>query len=79
MCSFLNVHSQITVSAVVLDEKGAPISYVTVSNSTNRHSVFTNEEGRFKLDSEPGDVIVICCLGYQEYKGATEKLQILLF
>jgi len=74
LSSFLVVHSQVKVNAVVLDEKGAQIPYATVHNSSTNHAVITNDEGRFELVCHLNDVIVIRCLGYQEYKNTAEQL-----
>lgn len=73
--SFSAVYPQLSVKATVLDEKSAPIPYATVYNNNTRRGVITNEEGRFELEAEPNDVIVVKCLGYQEYKNTSEQIQ----
>ena len=76
MYSFSTLHSQdASVSALVLDEKGAPVPFASVYNSNTRRGVITNEEGRFQLDAQPTDVIVIRYLGYEEHKNSAEQLQ----
>ena len=65
--TFSIVHSQVKVTAVVLDEKGGPVPYASVYNDHSLRGVITNEEGRFELDAQPNDSIRIRCLGYQEH------------
>jgi len=74
-CSFTFVHSQIKLNNVVLSEKGNPLPYSTVYNSSAHNGVITNEEGRFELNANPSDLIFIRCLGYQEYQNTVEQLQ----
>jgi hypothetical protein len=72
-CYSFNTFSQ--VKAVVLDEKGTPIPFATVINSNSNRGVVTNEEGRFELEGQPYDNLVIRCIGYQEYKNTAAQLQ----
>ena len=74
MYFFSDVQAQ-KIIAIVLDDKGIPIPYATVFNSKTNLGVITNEEGKFKLNAEPNDNIIINCLGYQEYISVAEQLQ----
>ena len=75
LCSFSAVYSQVRISVVVSDEKGAPIPYATVYNNSTNSGAITNDEGRFEMNTQPSDVIVIRCLGYQEFQSVAEQLQ----
>jgi hypothetical protein len=75
LCSFLSIYSQGVVKAVVMDNYGSPIPYATVYNSNTHRGVITNEEGRFGMDGQSDDSIIIRCLGYHEYKSTVDQLQ----
>ena len=75
LCSVFAAHSQVKVTTIVSDEKGAPIPYATVYNNSTNSGVITNDEGRFEMNAQPDDVIVIRCLGYQEFQSVADQLQ----
>ena len=70
-----DVNAQIKIGAVVQDKNGVPIPYASVFNSNSHRGCITNEEGRFELNTQAGDTIVIRCLGYSEYQNTAEQIQ----
>ena len=75
-CFHLSVgYTQIRLHALLLDEKDVPVAYATVYNSSTQLGVITNKEGRFIMDAQPDDVIVIRSLGFIENKSYAGQLQ----
>lgn len=58
------------LKGVVLTEDGKPLTGATVSIKHSRKSVVTNADGKFTLEVNEGNIIVVSYIGYQpkEYK-----------
>ncbi|MBC9932986.1 TonB-dependent receptor [Chitinophaga qingshengii] len=53
-----------SISGRVTDEKGNPLSYVTVGVKGTQRGTHTDENGAFKLDARETDVLVFTLVGY---------------
>lgn len=54
-----------TVSGTVVDEKGEPIIGATVLVKGKSGSTATDVSGRFALKADPGNTLIVSCIGYK--------------
>src|ERR1700760_800406 len=52
------------VSGTVKDETGAPLPGVSVSVKGTQNGTQTDGEGKFRINTKPGDVLVFTYVGY---------------
>lgn len=55
----------ITIDGVVLDEKGEPIPFVTISVKGTTRGVISDMDGRFTLSVRPNEVLLVSFVGYK--------------
>ncbi|WP_234994572.1 SusC/RagA family TonB-linked outer membrane protein [Pedobacter caeni] len=58
------VLKDIEITGKVVDNKGLPLSGATVTIKRNKKSVMTDINGIYRLTVEPGDVLIISYIGY---------------
>jgi TonB-linked SusC/RagA family outer membrane protein len=58
------VRIQKIVSGTVLDEVNQPMPGVGIKNQTSGKSTITNQAGKFSIEANPNDLIVITSIGY---------------
>lgn len=69
------------ISGKVVDEKGRPLSYVSVSIKGTQKGAYTDDNGEFRLDAAETDVLVVSLVGYNSREiavGRQSSLQIVL-
>jgi len=69
------------VAGVVKDTSGAPMPGVSVVNTTTGRGTSTNKEGIFKIEANPGDVLVFSSIGYEKRSitiGAETQVTVIL-
>jgi len=60
------VHSQITISGLVIDAHSKKsIPYATIINTNSKHGLYTTENGTFKISVNKNDSLHISCIGYK--------------
>jgi len=52
------------ITGRITDEKGAPLSYVSIAVKGTQKGTYTDENGAFKLDARANDVLVISLMGF---------------
>lgn len=52
------------ITGRITDEKGAPLSYVSIAIKGTQRGTYTDENGAFKLDAKADDVLVISLMGF---------------
>ncbi|MEJ7739210.1 MAG: TonB-dependent receptor [Chitinophagaceae bacterium] len=59
----------LTVTGTITNaQTGEPLAGATVAIKGKRRAVITNNEGKFSIDGEPGDVLVISSVGYVTFE-----------
>jgi TonB-linked SusC/RagA family outer membrane protein len=61
------------IQGTVMDEKGLPLSGVSVQIKGTKRGVTTDAKGIFAIDAEPGAVIVISFVGYESQEITVNK------
>jgi len=56
--------AQSVIKGKITDELNAPVAGVTVKNENQGKATFSNEEGVFTLEANPGDLLVFTAIGY---------------
>src|SRR5690606_11865963 len=60
------VVGQTAVTGVVTEESGFTLSDVSITNQSTLEETFTDFDGLFSIEANPGDVIVFSLDGYDE-------------
>ncbi|MFT3903324.1 MAG: von Willebrand factor type A domain-containing protein [Niabella sp.] len=73
--------SRRTISGLVVDEQNNPLAGVTVAVKGSTTATITDEQGKFSLEVENNDVLIVSSVGYNTVNvkvGKKQKLTILL-
>ena len=62
----LTAQNKITISGIVTDRQGAPLSLVTIAVENTTSGTYTDDNGRYSLKVSPGKhTFVVSSLGYR--------------
>lgn len=81
--SSLNLYGQtrVKVTGEVIDALGAPISGASISVQNSKQATKTDEQGKFEIRVEKGNILLVSAIGYHHYAkqiNDTENLKISL-
>lgn len=74
------VEQDLSIAGRITDSTGAPLSGATVAVRGKSQTVTTNADGRFVIEADPGDMLIITYVGYEtiHFKVAADTKSIAL-
>ncbi|MES2646640.1 MAG: SusC/RagA family TonB-linked outer membrane protein [Bacteroidota bacterium] len=81
LCSGMAFAQTRTISGVVRDDKGNPVSFASVQLKGNKNGVSADADGRFTIKANTGDKLVVTALGLEKNEfavGAQDVVSITL-